>query len=121
MRITDVTTTTLVVPDLPGIKDSTIRTAGKGRGSLFVHIKTDEGIEGFGVGIGESRSVIEGPLKSVLVGEDPLCHEKLWEDMFWKVRGYGRKGVARKCRHHGAANGLRVLEFHPGKHRRAGA
>ena len=38
-------TTTLVVPHLPGIKDSTIRTAGKGRGSLFVHIKTDEGIE----------------------------------------------------------------------------
>jgi L-alanine-DL-glutamate epimerase-like enolase superfamily enzyme len=94
MRITDVTTTTLVVPDLPGIKDSTIRTAGKGRGALFVHIKTDEGIEGFGVGIPESKATIEGPLKNVLVGQDPLCHEKLWEDMFWKVRGYGRKGIA---------------------------
>jgi L-alanine-DL-glutamate epimerase-like enolase superfamily enzyme len=94
MRITDVTTTQLLIPDLPGIKDSTIRTAGKGRGSLFVHIKTDEGIEGFGVGISESKATIEGALKSVLVGQDPLCHEKLWDDMFWKVRGYGRKGIA---------------------------
>lgn len=94
MRITDVTTTQLLIPGLPGIKDSTIRNAGTGRGGLFVHIKTDEGIEGFGVGVSESKGIIEGQLKSVLVGEDPLCHEKLWDDMFWKVRGYGRKGVA---------------------------
>jgi L-alanine-DL-glutamate epimerase-like enolase superfamily enzyme len=94
MRITDVTTTQLLIPDLPGIKDSTIRTAGKGRGGLFVHIKTDEGIEGFGVGVSESKATIEGALKSVLIGQDPLCHEKLWDDMFWKVRGYGRKGIA---------------------------
>jgi L-alanine-DL-glutamate epimerase-like enolase superfamily enzyme len=75
MRITDVTTTQLYVPDLPGIKDSTIRHQGQGRGSLFVHVKTDEGIEGFAPGIGESRGTIERALKSVLVGQDPLCHE----------------------------------------------
>jgi L-alanine-DL-glutamate epimerase-like enolase superfamily enzyme len=76
MRITDVTTTQLFVPDLPGIQDSTIRHRGQGRGSLFVHIKTDEGIEGLAPGIGESRETIERALKSVLVGQDPLCHEK---------------------------------------------
>jgi L-alanine-DL-glutamate epimerase-like enolase superfamily enzyme len=94
MRITDVTTTQLLVPDLPGFQDATIRQRGMGRGALFVHIKTDEGIEGLGVGIPESRGVIERALKSVLVDQDPLCHEKLWDDMFWRVRGFGRKGVA---------------------------
>lgn len=94
MRITDVTTTQLFVPELPGIQDSTIRHRGQGRGSLFVHIKTDEGLEGLAPGIGESRGTIERALKSVLVGQDPLCHEKLWDDMFWRVRGFGRKGVA---------------------------
>jgi len=94
MKITDVTTTQLFVPNLPGIKDSTIRHQGMGRGSLFVHIKTDEGIEGFAPGNSESKSVIEGPLKAALIGQDPICHEHLWEDMFWRVRGFGRKGIA---------------------------
>src|SRR4051812_10868447 len=94
MKITDITTTRLFIPNLPGIQDSTIRHRGMGRGSLFVHIKTDEGIEGFAPGNAESKGVIEGPLKSVLIGQDPLCHEKLWDDMFWQVRGFGRKGVA---------------------------
>ena len=34
MRITDITTTQLFVPDLPGFKDATIRHQGKGRGAL---------------------------------------------------------------------------------------
>jgi L-alanine-DL-glutamate epimerase-like enolase superfamily enzyme len=76
MKITDVTTTQLFVPDLPGIQDATIRHRGQGRGALFVHVKTDEGIEGLGPGIGESRGTIERALKSVLVGQDPLWHEK---------------------------------------------
>jgi L-alanine-DL-glutamate epimerase-like enolase superfamily enzyme len=94
MRITDVTTTQLFIPDLPGIQDSTIRHRGQGRGSLFVHIKTDEGIEGFAPAQGDAKATILGALKSILIGEDPLCHEKLWDDMFWRVRGFGRKGVA---------------------------
>jgi len=94
MRITDVTTTQLFVPGLPGFQDATIRHRGTGRGALFVHIKTDEGIEGFAPGNVEAKATIEGPLKSVLVGQDPLCHEQLWDDMFWRVRGFGRKGIA---------------------------
>jgi L-alanine-DL-glutamate epimerase-like enolase superfamily enzyme len=94
MRITDVTTTQLFAPDLLGFQDATIRHRGKGRGALFVHIQTDEDIEGLGVGTPESRAVIERSLKPLLVDQDPLCHEKLWDDMFWRVRGFGRKGIA---------------------------
>src|SRR3954454_7571474 len=72
MRITDITTTQLFVPGLPGFQDATIRHRGTGRGALFVHIKTDEGIEGFAPGNVEAKATIEGPLKSVLVGQDPL-------------------------------------------------
>jgi L-alanine-DL-glutamate epimerase-like enolase superfamily enzyme len=77
MRITDVTTTQFFVPDLPGIKNSTNRHQGQGRGSLFVHIKTDDGLEGLAPGIGESRGTIERALKSVLIGQDPLYDKAL--------------------------------------------
>jgi L-alanine-DL-glutamate epimerase-like enolase superfamily enzyme len=92
--ITDVTTTLLRVPDVPGIQDATIRHPGSGRSALFVHIKTDSDQEGFGVGTPIARDVIERVLRPLLIGQDPLCIEKLWDDMFWAVRGYGRKGVA---------------------------
>jgi len=92
--ITDVTTTVLRNPDAPGIQDATIRHRDTGRSALFVHLKTDAGVEGLGVGTTVAREIIERSLKPLLVGQDPLCIEKLWDDMFWRVRGFGRKGVA---------------------------
>ena len=94
VTITDVTTTLLRQADVPGIQDATIRHRDTGRSSLFVHIKTDDGHEGLGVGTPIARNVIEQTLKPLLIGQDPLCIEKLWDDMFWRVRGFGRKGIA---------------------------
>jgi L-alanine-DL-glutamate epimerase-like enolase superfamily enzyme len=94
VKITDITTTALRVPDLPGIQDATIRRPEQGRGALFVHIQTDSGHLGLGVGVTTSRAVIHEALKPLLLGQDALAHEKLWEEMFWRVRGFGRKGVA---------------------------
>jgi L-alanine-DL-glutamate epimerase-like enolase superfamily enzyme len=94
MRITDVSTTHLHAPDLPGFQDATIRHRVPGRSALFVHLKTDEGLEGLGVSIPAARGLIEGSFKELLVGQDPLWHEKLWDDLFWRVRGIGRKGLA---------------------------
>jgi L-alanine-DL-glutamate epimerase-like enolase superfamily enzyme len=95
VKITDVRTTLLRVPDLPGIQDATIRRPDTGRGGLFVHIDTDEGHVGLGVGQGAgTRDVIHTVLKPLLIGQDVLNHERLWEEMFWRVRGFGRKGVA---------------------------
>ena len=38
--------------------------------------------------------MIEDNLKDLLIGQDPFAIEKRWNDMFWRVRGYGRKGIA---------------------------
>lgn len=94
VRITDISTTLLRDPDLPGIQDATIRHREVGRSGLFVHIKTDAGQEGLAPGTPVAREIVERVLKPVLIGQDPLCIEKLWDDMFWRVRGFGRKGVA---------------------------
>lgn len=96
MKITDIKTTVLAMPHLSGIQDATIRHYVPGRTQCFAHVITDEGIAGLGIGGGAhaARAVIEGTLKPILVGQDPLHIEKLWNDMFWAIRGVGRKGLA---------------------------
>ena len=99
MKITDVTTTVLSYPNVRPVQDSTMAEPAPGiggRSQLFVHIHTDEGIEGLGVGQAApgTRQVIETTLRRLLIGQDPFNIEKLWNDMFWQVRGFGRKGVA---------------------------
>ena len=72
-----------------------LRDAG-GRGQLFVHIHTDEGVEGLGIGQSSPgvRQVVEDGFRNLLIGKDPFNIEQLWNEMFWHVRGYGRKGIA---------------------------
>ncbi len=99
IKITDVTTTLLHNPEGFVVQDATIpplAEGAKGSNALFVHIKTDAGFEGLGTtaGLKATRSVIEDNLKDLLIGQDPFAIEKLWNDMFWRVRGYGRKGIA---------------------------
>ncbi len=99
MKIVDVTTTMLHDPEGFVIQDATIfppKEGAQGRSALFVHIKTDEGIEGLGTSAGSTavQAVVEDSLKGVLIGEDPFNIEKLWDLMFWTVRGVGRKGIA---------------------------
>ena len=99
MKITDVTTTILHDPNRRPLQDSTVPDVWKGGGTdVFVHLKTDEGIEGLGVASARPphaiRSIVERDLKDLLIGQDPFNIEKLWNDMFWRIRNYGRKGVA---------------------------
>ena len=99
MQITDVTTTVLSHSGGSPIQDATIPPPPEGAGGrsqLFVHIRTDAWVEGLGIGSASpgTRDVIERALKDVLIGQDPFHTEKIWNDMFWRVRGYGRKGVA---------------------------
>ena len=99
MKITDITTTALFYPHTQPIQDATVPSHGigtSGRGELFVHIHTDEGVEGLGIGQSSPgvRQVVEDGLIGLLVGKDPFDIERLWNDMFWQVRGYGRKGTA---------------------------
>ena len=99
MKITDVTTTQLLKPDATAVHDATTLPSGPGaagHGQLFVHIATDEGTEGLGIGQGSPgvRQVVESELKTLLIDQDPFDIERLWNSMFWAVRRYGRKGVA---------------------------
>ncbi len=102
MKITNVSTTMLQNLDGFAIQDATIPPGARGREELwgrrqlFVHIHTDEGIEGLGItsGLRATRSIIHDTLAELLKGSDPFEIEKLWTKMFWSVRGFGRKGVA---------------------------
>ena len=96
MRIQNVTTTVLSIPHLEGIQDATIRHRGQGRTQCYVHILADNGLQGLGLGGGAqaARELIERTLKPRLLGQDPLHIERLWDEMFWAIRGVGRKGLA---------------------------
>jgi L-alanine-DL-glutamate epimerase-like enolase superfamily enzyme len=66
------------------------------RGALLVEIETDSGIVGIGeagIGGGVTATVIEKDLAPLLVGEDPLLIEYLWQKMFARTRQYGRRGL----------------------------
>jgi L-alanine-DL-glutamate epimerase-like enolase superfamily enzyme len=66
------------------------------RGALLVEVETDSGIVGIGeagLGGGATATVIEKDLAPLLVGEDPLLIEGLWQKMFMRTRQYGRRGV----------------------------
>jgi len=97
MRITDVETTMLRLPE--------VRANGDGlQDTLIIEVRTDEGI----TGIGEAhtvplvlKAVIDAPvsqltgqgLKQMLVGEDPRDINALWRKMYALTSTYGRRGV----------------------------
>ncbi len=64
--------------------------------ALLVEVETDAGITGIGeagVGGGSTRHVIENHLRPMLIGEDPLLIEGLWQKMFARTRQFGRRGI----------------------------
>src|SRR5260370_163925 len=66
------------------------------RGGLIVEVETDSGLTRIGeagLGGGSAASVIEKDLAPLLLGEDPLLIEGLWQKMFARTRQYGRRGV----------------------------
>ena len=99
MRITDVEPIVLRLAQV-----DTTRADGT-QDAFLVRIHTDEGI----VGVGEAdtaptlaRAIIEMPsshavaqgLREVLVGEDPLQIDRLWQRLFHASDHYGRRGAA---------------------------
>jgi L-alanine-DL-glutamate epimerase-like enolase superfamily enzyme len=67
------------------------------RGALLVEVECDDGTVGIGEagpGGGSTATCIEKDLKPLLVGQDPLMIEGLWQLMFTRTRQYGRRGIA---------------------------
>jgi len=61
--------------------------------AFTVEIETDQGIKGYGQGGPGGAPIVEGHLRRLLIGENALDIEKLW-DMLWRsTMEYGRKGL----------------------------
>ncbi len=63
--------------------------------AIIAIIKTNAGITGFGMGAGGSAAVeiIDGHLKHLLVGTNPLNVDQLWDQMYSSAVLYGRRGI----------------------------
>lgn len=97
MKIVDIEVITLRVPPLD-------QDCEWGEDAFIVRVITDKGL----VGLGESdtsplvaKAVIEAPssnlycsgLKALLLGENPLEIQKLWDKMYWSSNYLGRRGA----------------------------
>ncbi len=63
--------------------------------AIIAIVKTNQGITGFGMGAGGSAAVeiIDGHLKHLLMGTNPLNVEQLWDQMYTSGVLYGRRGL----------------------------
>ena len=97
MKITDIKTIQLKYPYDSFIADGCSACAC--RGAFLVLVETDEGITGlgesatFGASMSAMADVVENQLKPLLIGQDPLDIERLWETMVWSNFANGRKGL----------------------------
>lgn len=98
MKITDVEAIHLRLPKVEEIADGT-------QDVLLVKISTDEGVSGIGEVTSQSyvcKAIFEAPrsaerrhgLRQILVGENPLEIDRLWERMYYQTNRYGRRGAA---------------------------
>src|SRR5438034_403499 len=98
MKITDIECHVLLVPDVD------VEACSSAQDDIVVRIHTDEGL----TGIGETdtnpwavKALIEAPgthcmgrgLKEMLLGEDPLQPEALWEKLYIGSAMSGRRGL----------------------------
>ena len=91
MKITDINTF-LMMAGSPALKQST---SWSKRNWCFVKVYTDEGITGLGEGSGWPR-VVEtaiNDLKPIVIGEDPMNIERIWQKMLVSTMGAGMTGT----------------------------
>src|SRR6476469_9533670 len=72
--------------------------------SVLVRVRTDTGLEGIGEADSSPevvKAIIDAPfshniacgLRQIVVGANPLEHERLWNQMYRRTMYFGRKGV----------------------------
>jgi len=91
VKITDIKTF-LMMAGSPALKQST---SWSKRNWCFVKVYTDEGITGLGEGSGWPR-VVEtaiNDLKPIVIGEDPMNIERIWQKMLVSTMGAGMTGT----------------------------
>jgi D-galactarolactone cycloisomerase len=62
---------------------------------MVVEIETDAGLVGWGECYGPARmtSAVVKTIAPWLIGQDPLCTDVLWQDIYARLRDHGQKGV----------------------------
>jgi D-galactarolactone cycloisomerase len=65
------------------------------RMAMVVEIETDAGLVGWGECYGPARmtSAVVKTIAPWLIGQDPLCTDVLWQDIYARLRDHGQKGV----------------------------
>jgi len=97
MKITQVVCQILRIPTVQA------KTASS-QDSVLVRIRTDQGIEGVGEADSSPevvKAIVDAPfshniacgLRQILLGENPLEHERLWQKMYRRTMYFGRKGA----------------------------
>ena len=61
--------------------------------SFWVEIDTNKGVKGYGPGGPGGGVIVEDHLARLLMGENPLDIERLWDILWRSTMSYGRKGV----------------------------
>ena len=64
------------------------------RTAMVVEVRTDEGLVGWGECYGPARinaAVVEH-MSAFLVGQDPMKHEWIWQEIYSRYRDHGQKG-----------------------------
>lgn len=72
---------------------SLFRPSGPRVGSFWVEIDTNKGVKGYGPGGPGGGVIVEDHLTRLLMGENPLDIQRLWDIMWRSTMSYGRKGV----------------------------
>jgi L-rhamnonate dehydratase len=97
MKITQIVCQILRIPNIQA------KTASS-QDSVLVRVRTDTGLEGVGEADSSPevvKAIVDAPfshniacgLRELLVGENPLDHERLWQKMYRKTMYFGRKAV----------------------------
>src|SRR5688500_3139058 len=97
MKITEVVCQILRIPSIQA------KTASS-QDSVLVRVRTDSGLEGIGEADSSPevvKAIIDAPfshniacgLRQILVGENPLEHERLWQTMYRRTMYFGRTAV----------------------------
>lgn len=97
MKITQVVCQILRIPTVQA------KTASS-QDSVLVRVRTDDGLEGVGEADSSPegvKAIIDAPfshniacgLRQLLVGENPLDHERLWQKMYRRTMYFGRKAL----------------------------
>ena len=101
MRIADIRTTRLAVPLARVFRGGTYEITA--RCTVITEVWTDTGLSGCTYA-GDERSrqqdlvrLIEARLKPLLIGQDPLDHERLWERMFQETIPHGDRATILKA------------------------